>query len=208
MMKAFLATLTLLLFPLTGTSAQDLPNYGDAAAAYSLQNYAAAASIWRRLADEGDARAGYHLAMLAEQGLGTERDPGEARRLYQQAAGAGNMAAAARLGAMLLAGGNPEAVRQWLEKAAEAGIARAQYGLAAILLRARGDKRDLIGAWCWLDKAARGFADETNRRAALHSRDLVAAAMNERQRQALHSGRSASDTEAAAKADMAKTGGG
>lgn len=46
---------------------------------YSIGDYAGALKIWRQLAEEGDARAQYSLALMHAKGMGVPQDNGKAR---------------------------------------------------------------------------------------------------------------------------------
>jgi hypothetical protein len=78
---------------------QDSANAGDAQAQYYVgeiyekglavgqPDYLLAAAWYRKAADQGFSRAAVNLGRLYEQGLGLARDPAEAARWYQRAAG-------------------------------------------------------------------------------------------------------------------------
>lgn len=150
--------------------------FGDGAAAYSLQDYDRAFTEWSPLAEGGDPRAQYHLAILYGNGLGAPRDREQALRWHRLAAGQGHVGAAHKVAAMTDAGDAAEAAR-WYRFAAERGHARAQYSLAAMLVSGRGVDRDLVLARKWLVLAASRLNDKTHVAGARRSLELVSAHM-------------------------------
>ncbi len=150
--------------------------FGDGAAAFSLQNYDQAFTEWRPLAESGDPRAQYHLAMLYGNGLGAPRDREQALRWHRLAAEQGHVGAAYKVAAMADPGDAVEAAR-WCRFAAERGHARAQYSLAAMLVSGRGVDRDLVLARKWLVLAASRLNDKAHVADAQRSLELVTAHM-------------------------------
>lgn len=150
--------------------------FGDGAAAFSLQNYDKAYTEWRPLAEGGDPRAQYHLAILYGNGLGAPRDSEQALRWHRLAAGQGHVGAAYKVAVMTGPGDAAEAVR-WYRFAAERGHARAQYSLAAMFVSGRGVDRDLVLARKWLVLAASRLNDKAHVADARRSLELVTAHM-------------------------------
>ena len=150
--------------------------FGDGAAAFSLQNYDQAFTEWRPLAEGGDPKAQYYLAMLYGNGLGAPRDREQALRWYRLAAEQGHVGAAYKVAAMTDPGDAAEAA-QWYRFAAERGHARAQYSLAAMLVSGRGVDRDLVVARKWLVLAGSRLNDKTHVVNARRSLELVTAHM-------------------------------
>ena len=58
----------------------------DGTAAHDRGDYATAVTLWRPLADRGDAHAQFLLGTMYENGKGVTRDYGEAMKLYRLAA--------------------------------------------------------------------------------------------------------------------------
>jgi len=86
-----------------------------------------------------------------------------------QLAGAGDVHAQSDVGEMLLAGGQREAGRRWLERAAEQGHANAMQCLARLHLSGEAAARDERLALHWLARAAsRGHAIAQGQMRALH----------------------------------------
>ena len=109
----------------------------EGAAAYEAGNYGEAASIWRPLAEEGDPKAQFNLALLHETGRGVAEDPAEAAAWYERAALQGVTQAQLNLAALRQTGRgiaqNPLEALYWLEVAARhgEGAAREQAAAAA-----------------------------------------------------------------------------
>lgn len=172
----------ILFLVLASASGPSLAGFGDGAAAFSLQNYEKAFTEWLPLAEQGDVRAQFKLAILYERGLGVGKDAGQAARWFRLAAGQGHAAAAYRLG--FLAGqdglGEAEATEslKWLRIAAGRGDAKAQYALGALLISGRGVPRDLIAAGSWLLLAQKGLAQTIHEDNVRRSLDLLTGNMS------------------------------
>ena len=128
----------------TGAQAQTLE---DAVAAYQKGELETAAQQFAALAEAGDAKAQYNLAVLYEKGEGVAQDSDKALAWYQKAAEAGNVNAQYNLG---LAYETGEGVTQdygkaraYYEKAAAQGDADAQNNLGGLYARGDGVKKDL-----------------------------------------------------------------
>ena len=98
---------------------------GQGAAAYEAGDYSEAASIWRQLAEEGDPRAQFNLALLHETGRGVTENPAEAAAWYERAARQGVTQAQLNLAALHQTGRgvaqDPAEALYWLEVAARLG---------------------------------------------------------------------------------------
>ncbi|MGO9272966.1 MAG: tetratricopeptide repeat protein [Terriglobia bacterium] len=119
---------------------------GDAAAQCGLgmmynggqgvpQDYAQAATWWRKAAEQGNAEAQFMLGTLYDMGQGVPQDYTQAVAWFRKAADQGKAAAQWSLGALYDMGqGVPQDYTQavaWFRKAAEQGYADAQKKLAA-----------------------------------------------------------------------------
>jgi len=118
---------------------------GDAYAQFKLAYFldnglgvardSAAARIWNeQAAAKGDADAKLNLGVQHEMGRGGPVDLDAARRWYEAAAGQGNAMAMSNLANLLLrphepSGSDCRDARNWLEKATQAGYAKAYAGL-------------------------------------------------------------------------------
>lgn len=109
------------------------------------------------LADTGNADVKYNLGMFHNNGIGTPRDPRTAYRYFSEAAEAGNLLAAYKVGcyhAGQFAGVVPvdqEAAFGYKLRAAQAGYDLAQHDVGIHL----GRKGDLAGALVWWERASR-----------------------------------------------------
>ncbi|WP_372054117.1 hypothetical protein P7L74_21790 [Tistrella mobilis] len=142
--------------------------FATAAHAWETGDYAAARSLFGRLAEAGDARAGFYLGVMAEQGQGQDADPAGAAVWYGRAAEAGDARAAFNLARLLDQGAapalpaDPARAARLYEQAARAGIVAADTGLALMQLDGRAAGGDEAAARARLLRAARagdGAAD-------------------------------------------------
>ncbi|MDX1575064.1 MAG: tetratricopeptide repeat protein [Kiloniellales bacterium] len=131
----------------------------DGIAAYRQGDYQRARTIWRGLAEAGDAVAQFNLGKLYEYGGGEVRqDYVEAARWYRAAADQGVAAAQNNLGLMHSQGlgvaRNPRRAAELWKRAAEDDYSLAQYNLALAYFRGEGVVRDERLAALWFEKAA------------------------------------------------------
>ena len=120
------------------------------------QKTADAMAAWRKAADRGSTSAMVELGVLYATGSGVAKDEGEARKLFERAAEAGNPRGVSNLAA--LGGGastpsDPARSRELLAKAAETN-AEAQYQLGLMLAEGTGGPKDDTGARALFEKAA------------------------------------------------------
>ncbi len=133
----------------------------DGEAAYRIGDFAAAMAFLRPLADEGNAKAQFHLGRMYAFGQGVEQDPREAVAWYRKAAEQGNADAEYVLAVMVEDGAassprDAAEARAWLRQAAEQGGFNAQFRLG--MAYAKGDlglPKDDVLARMWLSLAAR-----------------------------------------------------
>ncbi len=76
---------------------------------------------YRKGAEQGDPHCLLNLAKSYENGLGVEADEEMAQRFFEKAAGAGSAEAQVRTARRLMAGGESDEARMWLERAAAKG---------------------------------------------------------------------------------------
>ena len=100
--------------------------------AWQRADYAGAITIWRPLAEKGDADAAFNLGQAYRLGRGVPTNLGAAQTWFERAAEKGHVDAQATLGLLLFQNGNQAAGLKWLKAAAEQGEARALlvYGTA------------------------------------------------------------------------------
>jgi len=114
-----------------------------------------AIAAWRKAADKGSTSAMVELGVLYGTGAGVARDEGQARKLFERAAQAGNPRGVTNLAALGGAGASsdPAQSRELLAKAAETN-AEAQYRLGLMLADGIGGAKDDVGARSLFEKAA------------------------------------------------------
>ena len=129
---------SILLFALTahGPAAQ-ADSLKEATKAFAKKQYAAAAKLFRPLAEKGNAIAQYKVAVMHKMGLGVPKSEKEARKWSRLAAKQGNPQAQALLGSLYYkASGeeSPDTLRAyiWYEVAAAQGSAEAKKDLAVL----------------------------------------------------------------------------
>ncbi len=150
-----------LLFAALPAAAQSL---GDGIAAYALQDYATAESIFRQHADAGDADAAFRLGWLYENGRGAVAGGNhlkEAATWYARAADRGHAGAAERLAALAAEGILPEGADPLgrLVAAAEGGSVRAMLRLGRAYAAGEGAPLDPAQAADWFAKALGASSD-------------------------------------------------
>jgi uncharacterized protein len=114
-----------------------------------------AIGAWRRAADKGSSSAMVELGVLYGTGAGVARDEGQARKLFERAAEAGNPRGVTNLAA--LGGGgassDPARARELLTRAAETN-AESQYQLGLMMAEGNGGAKDDAAARALFEKAA------------------------------------------------------
>ena len=137
-----------------GSSRRALYQLGRAYAAN--RQLVEAIGAWRKAADKGSTSAMVELGVLYGTGAGVERDEGQARKLFERAAQAGNprgITNLAALGGGGSASSDPVRARELLAKPAETN-AEAQYQLGLMLADGTGGTRDDTAARNLFEKAA------------------------------------------------------
>jgi len=132
-----LATAILLLALTAHGPAAQADTLKEATTAFAKKQYAAAAKLFRPLAEKGNAIAQYKVAMMHKMGLGVPKSEKEARKWSRLAARQGNPQAQTLLGSLYYkASGeeSPDTVRayMWYEVAALQGDAEAKKDLAVL----------------------------------------------------------------------------
>ncbi len=120
------------------------------------QDFSKAAEFYTKAAEQGNVNAEYNLGTLYLNGRGVQRDPAAATKWFQKAAEQGDMNAAHCLGDVLYDNKNFTEARNWYEKAANAGIADAEFGLGLMYDLGNGVPVDRAAALRWYGKAAEG----------------------------------------------------
>ena len=137
-----------------GSSRRAMYQLGRAYAAN--QQLPEAIGAWRKASDKGSTSAMVELGVLYGTGEGVAKDEGQARKLFERAAQAGNPRGISNLAALSGAGGapsDPARARELLGKAAETNP-EAQYQLGLMLANGTGGAQDDNGARNLFEKAA------------------------------------------------------
>lgn len=122
--------------------------------AWQAGDPARAVSIWRPLAESGDADAQFNLAQALRVGKGVTADAAAAIDWYGRAARQGHVQAAANYGLMLFERGDRAAAMPWIKKAADANDARALYVLGTSLFNGDVLPVDRPLAYAYMSRAA------------------------------------------------------
>ncbi len=101
--------------------------------AYDQGDYETALKEWQPLAEQGDARAQYKLAILYDKGQGVQQDVAQAGEWYLKAAEQGHALAQANLGVMYWMG--PGVLQDYVQAHMWANLAAAQSQEQAPTLR-------------------------------------------------------------------------
>jgi TPR repeat protein len=137
----------------SGSSRRALYELGRAYAAN--RQMAEAMNAWRRAADKGSTSAMVELGVMLGTGNGVAQNPGEARKLFERAAEAGNPRGVTNLAA--ISGGaasDPVKARALLSKSAESDSPEAQYQLGLMVAEGVGGPKDDVAARALFEKAA------------------------------------------------------
>ena len=124
-------------FGLTANMSVANATWDEAMKAFAKKEYAAAAKLFRPLAEKGNALAQYRIAMMHKMGLGVSKDQKQARKWSRLAAKQGNADAQLLLGSLYYkseGGESPDVVRAyaWYDASAEQGNAEAKKEIASI----------------------------------------------------------------------------
>ena len=130
-----------LLFAFASTARAD---YEAGASAFQSGDYVNALAAWRPLAEEGNARAQFGIAVIFEEGGGVARDFAQAALWYREAANQGLVDAQFNLGEAyeqgLGVGKDDNEAANWYRKAAEQGDEDAKAALKEITDRQKPKK--------------------------------------------------------------------
>jgi TPR repeat protein len=122
--------------------------------AWQRADYAAAVSIWRPLAESGDADAAFNLGQAYRLGRGVPISLAAAQTWFERAARKGHLDAQTTLGLLLFNGGNRVGGLRWLKTAAEQGEPRALLIYGTALFNGDGVVRDPVLAYAFVSRAA------------------------------------------------------
>jgi len=128
-------------------------DYHRARRAYEVGRFTEALQILEKLAEGGDAKAQYEVALMYLQGIGTRVDPARGGYWMLAAANNGNVVAMVEIGGRFESGANVERNYllsfTWYRRAAALEDPIAAFRLAGLYERGAGVQRDLPRAWAW-----------------------------------------------------------
>ncbi len=122
--------------------------------AWQRADYPAAVTIWRPLAEAGDADAMFNLGQAYRLGRGVPTNLGAAQTWFDRAARKGHLDAQTTLGLLLFDNGNQIGGLRWLKSAAERGEPRALLIYGTALFNGDGVDRDPVLAYAYVSRAA------------------------------------------------------
>ena len=122
--------------------------------AWQRSDYSAAVSIWRPLAEKGDADAAFNLGQAYRLGRGVPTNLAAAQTWFERAAEKGHVDAQATLGLLLFQNGNQAGGLKWLKAAAEQGEPRALLVYGTALFNGDGVTQDPILGYAYVSRAA------------------------------------------------------
>ena len=122
--------------------------------AWRRNDYAAAVSIWRPLAEAGDPDAAFNLGQAYRLGRGVPINLSAAQTWLQRAADKNHVEAQGTLGLLLFDSGNRPGGLRWLKSAAEKGDARALLVYGTALFNGDGVQQDPVLAYAYVSRAA------------------------------------------------------
>jgi len=122
--------------------------------AWQRSDYTAAVTIWRPLAEGGDADAAFNLGQAYRLGRGVPLDLGAAQTWFERAAAKGHLDAETTLGLLLFQNGNRIAGLRWLKAASEKGESRAMLVYGTALFNGDGAPQDQVLGYAYVSRAA------------------------------------------------------
>jgi TPR repeat protein len=122
--------------------------------AWQKSDYATAVTIWRPLAEKGDADAAFNLGQAYRLGRGVPLNLASAQSWFERAAGKGHVDAQTTLGLLLFQNGNRIAGLRWLKGASEKGDPRALLVYGTALFNGDGVQQDPILGYAYVSRAA------------------------------------------------------
>ena len=122
--------------------------------AWQKADYSAAVSIWRPLAEKGDADAQFNLGQAYRLGRGVAINLAAAQSWFERAADKGHVDAQTTLGLLLFQNGNHIAGLRWLKAASDQGEPRAMLVYGTALFNGDGTPQDPILGYALVSRAA------------------------------------------------------
>jgi hypothetical protein len=122
--------------------------------AWQRADYAKAISIWRPLAEAGDADAAFNMGQAYRLGRGVPVNLGQAQNWLERAAAKSHLDAQTTLGLLLFGNGNQAEGARWLKLAAEKGEPRAMLIFGTALFNGDGVTQDQVLGYAYVSRAA------------------------------------------------------
>jgi cell division septation protein DedD len=122
--------------------------------AWQKSDYAAAVTIWRPLAEKGDADAAFNLGQAYRLGRGVPINLAAAQSWFERAASKGHVDAQTTLGLLLFQNGNHIGGLRWLKAASDKGEPRAMLVYGTALVNGDGTPQDPVLGYAYISRAA------------------------------------------------------
>jgi hypothetical protein len=122
--------------------------------AWQRADYGTAVSIWRPLAEKGDADAQFNLGQAYRLGRGVPINLGMAKSWFERAANSGHLDAETTLGLLLFQNGDQPQGLKWLKQAAEKGEPRALLVYGTALYNGDGVTQNRLLGYAYVNRAA------------------------------------------------------
>jgi len=135
------------------------PDYRSGLHSFYQKDYKAAYGKWLPIAKKGNAKAEYRIGYMYLNGLYVKKDPVEARKWFERAAGRGDADAQNDLGTLYLNGQgiqqNLDTALKWFQLSANQGNATAKYNMGILYTL----KKKFKDAKIWFEASAmQGYA--------------------------------------------------
>jgi uncharacterized protein len=122
--------------------------------AWQRADYPGAVSIWRPLAEGGDADAQFNLGQAYRLGRGVPLDLAAAKIWFERAARSGHLDAETTLGLLTFQNGDRAGGLKWLKQAADQGEPRALLVYGTALYNGDGVTQDRILGYAYVSRSA------------------------------------------------------
>ena len=156
-MRNLIKTFILMLM-LSFSHAAIAGDYEDGVVAYGKGDFATALRLWTPLAEQGDAKAQYHLGRMYRDGNGVAQDYKTAVKWYTLAAEKGGASAQNNLGKLYENGQgvaqNYKIAVKWYTLSAEQGNEVGQWYLGSMFEKGQGVAQDYVKSHMWWNIAA------------------------------------------------------
>jgi hypothetical protein len=122
--------------------------------AWQRSDYAGAVTIWRPIAEKGDADAEFNLGQAYRLGRGVVTNLAAAKTWFERAANQGHLDAETTLGLLLFQNSEQADGLKWLKKAAERGEPRALLVYGTALVNGDSITQDPVLGYAYVSRAA------------------------------------------------------